>query len=68
MRKKRLTQKTDNDIKVNGKKRSNDSVKGPSRKILCARPFAHMRGHTAFLTFATAGNKLRPDPNASLTL
>ncbi|KAK1749250.1 tRNA (adenine(58)-N(1))-methyltransferase catalytic subunit TRMT61A [Skeletonema marinoi] len=59
--------KTDNDIKVNGKKRSNDSVKGPSRKILCARPFAHMRGHTAFLTFATAGNKLRPDPNASLT-
>ncbi len=55
------------EIKVSGKKRSNESAKGPSRKILCARPFATMRGHTAFLTFATAGNKLRPDPNASLT-
>ena len=33
------------------------------RKILCARPFATMRGHTAFLTFATAGNASHPDPN-----
>ncbi len=55
------------EIKVTGKKRNNESAKGPSRKILCARPFATMRGHTAFLTFATAGNKLRPDPNASLS-
>lgn len=41
--------------KANGKKRKGN-------KILCARPFAQMRGHTAFLTFATAGNALRPDP------
>jgi len=27
------------------------------RKILCARPFPTMKGHTAFLTFATVGNK-----------
>ncbi len=33
------------------------------RKVLCARPFASMRGHTAFLTFAFAGNKPHPDPN-----
>ena len=58
--------KATDDIKGNGKKRSNNSAaSGPSRKILCARPFAHMRGHTAFLTFATAGNKLQPDPNAA---
>jgi len=40
-----------------GKKRKTNS------KLLCARPFAQMRGHSAFLTFATAGNALRPDPN-----
>ncbi|KAL7438217.1 hypothetical protein ACHAXH_004487 [Discostella pseudostelligera] len=34
-----------------------------ANKMLCARPFPQMRGHTAFLTFATAGNALRPDPN-----
>jgi tRNA (adenine57-N1/adenine58-N1)-methyltransferase len=33
------------------------------KKVLVARPFASMRGHTAFLTFATAGNKLQPNPN-----
>jgi tRNA (adenine57-N1/adenine58-N1)-methyltransferase len=54
-----------NDEKSNNKKRSNDSSNvGPTKKILCARPFAHMRGHTAFLTFATASNTLRPDPNS----
>jgi tRNA (adenine57-N1/adenine58-N1)-methyltransferase len=26
------------------------------KRKICARPFAQMRGHTAFLTFATAGN------------
>lgn len=26
------------------------------RKLMCARPFASIRGHTAFLTFATNGN------------
>lgn len=33
------------------------------RKKLCARPFSSMRGHTAFLTFATAGLKIRPNPS-----
>jgi len=33
------------------------------RRLLCARPFSHMRGHSAFLTFASAGNKSHPDPN-----
>jgi tRNA (adenine57-N1/adenine58-N1)-methyltransferase len=32
------------------------------RRVLCARPFSSMRGHTAFLTFAFAGNKAHPDP------
>ena len=35
------------------------------KKVLVARPFGLMRGHTAFLTFATAGNKKQPDPNAT---
>lgn len=35
------------------------------KKMLVARPFGLMRGHTAFLTFATAGNKKQPDPNAN---
>jgi hypothetical protein len=33
------------------------------KKLLVARPFGMMRGHTAFLTFATAGNKKQPNPN-----
>lgn len=33
------------------------------KKLLVTRPFATMRGHTAFLTFCTAGNKPQPDPN-----
>ena len=33
------------------------------KKVLVARPFSKMRGHTAFITFATAGNKPQPDPN-----
>lgn len=37
------------------------------KKMLVARPFVNMRGHTAFLTFATAGNKLQPDPNKTAT-
>ena len=36
---------------------------GKRKKILVARPFVNMRGHTAFLTFATAGNLPQPDPN-----
>ena len=36
---------------------------GKRKKMLIARPFPTMRGHTAFLTFATAGNAPQPDPN-----
>jgi tRNA (adenine57-N1/adenine58-N1)-methyltransferase len=36
---------------------STTATAGPKRKkFLAARPFVSMRGHTAFLTFATAGN------------
>ena len=34
------------------------------KRKICARPFAQMRGHTAFLTFATAGN-YKPEPDTS---
>jgi tRNA (adenine57-N1/adenine58-N1)-methyltransferase catalytic subunit len=37
------------------------------KKVLVARPFVSMRGHTAFLTFATAGNKLQPHPEEDST-
>lgn len=37
-----------------------------AKKILVARPFGLMRGHTAFLTFATASNKKQPNPNETL--
>jgi len=33
------------------------------RKMLVARPFGTMKGHTAFLTFASAGNKKFPNTN-----
>lgn len=56
------------EIDANSKKRKKvgltSSVNASSNKLLCARPFPQMRGHTAFLTFATAGNSPRPDPNA----
>mmetsp|Transcript_21897 Transcript_21897/g.51908 ORF Transcript_21897/g.51908 Transcript_21897/m.51908 type:complete len:513 (-) Transcript_21897:497-2035(-) len=48
--------KTTTPVPVAGTKRK------PSKKKLVARPFVIMRGHTAFLTFATAGNALRPKP------
>jgi tRNA (adenine57-N1/adenine58-N1)-methyltransferase len=35
----------------------------PRKRVLVARPFVSMRGHTAFLTFATAGNKIQPYPS-----
>ena len=49
--------KSEDEMNVSRKKRKLNN------KLLCARPFAQMRGHTAFLTFATAGNAPRPDPN-----
>ena len=36
--------------------------KRKSKTKLVARPFVMMRGHTAFLTFATSGNMLRSKP------
>jgi len=35
---------------------------GKRKKFMVARPFGQMRGHTAFLTFATSGNLSQPDP------
>ena len=46
----------------NGKDEESTPQKGD--KHVVARPFVLMRGHTAFLTFATAGNEAHPDPNA----
>lgn len=40
-----------------------EDVPMETKKMLVARPFVTMRGHTAFLTFATAGLLSRPDPN-----
>lgn len=39
-----------------------EEVSSKKRKLFCARPFATIKGHTAFLTFAHAGNKLCQDP------
>jgi hypothetical protein len=36
------------------------------KKMLVARPFTVMRGHTAFLTFATAGILPQVNPNMEL--
>jgi tRNA A58 N-methylase Trm61 len=50
---------------INSSSASTAVEKVPTKKKkLCARPFPIMRGHTAFLTFATAGLKIRPDPSA----
>ena len=46
----------------NGKDEESTPQRGD--KHVVARPFVLMRGHTAFLTFATAGNEAQPDPNA----
>lgn len=47
------------DIESSGDNEPSENAK----QILCARPFPVMRGHSAFLTFATAGNTPQPDPN-----
>jgi tRNA (adenine57-N1/adenine58-N1)-methyltransferase len=41
----------------------NQATPSKKRKMFCARPFATIKGHTAFLTFAHAGNKAHPDPH-----
>ena len=52
------------EVKVESTQKDLNTNDGPSkkRKLLCARPFPNMRGHTAFLTFAHAGIKPHPDP------
>jgi tRNA (adenine57-N1/adenine58-N1)-methyltransferase len=54
------TDKVKESVENEGNKRPNKK-----RRVLCARPFASMRGHTAFLTFAFAGNTAYPDPTKS---
>ena len=49
-------------MKIENKDEECEPAPTKKRKLLCARPFGTMRGHTAFLTFATAGNKMWPDP------
>ena len=44
----------------------NGDAEKVTSKMLVARPFVMMRGHTAFLTFATAGNVAQPDPNTQV--
>lgn len=59
---------SDADADADGGESSPALQAGSKRKsILVARPFGLMRGHTAFLTFATAGNKKRPNPNDEST-
>lgn len=54
-----------NDTTAQTKKDSTPNADGKKRKktMLVARPFVMMRGHSAFLTFATAGLLPQPDPN-----
>lgn len=53
---------------VSGKPKDDEQEQGvPKKKLLAARPFSSMRGHTAFLTFATAGLIPQPDPLAKTT-
>ena len=58
---------SDNSIFAETKANSTlNQVTGSKRKSktkLVARPFVIMRGHTAFLTFATSGNTLNPKPS-----
>jgi len=46
----------------NSATKESSASKRKSKTKLVARPFVIMRGHTAFLTFATSGNTLRPKP------
>mmetsp|Transcript_19679 Transcript_19679/g.29440 ORF Transcript_19679/g.29440 Transcript_19679/m.29440 type:complete len:492 (-) Transcript_19679:1269-2744(-) len=58
--------KTESNERPNGSNNPQDEVEGnpcKKRKLVCARPFGTIKGHTAFLTFAHAGNKSHPDPN-----
>jgi tRNA (adenine57-N1/adenine58-N1)-methyltransferase len=59
----------DSNNNINNNDDDNDNITKDSRKrkrnrtIVVARPFVTMRGHTAFLTFATAGLVAQPNPN-----
>jgi hypothetical protein len=46
---------------------TNNNKPTSTKQMLCARPFNNMRGHTAFLTFATASYSPQPDPNEQET-
>mmetsp|Transcript_25940 Transcript_25940/g.29657 ORF Transcript_25940/g.29657 Transcript_25940/m.29657 type:complete len:522 (+) Transcript_25940:173-1738(+) len=53
---------TEPDIKEKGEKKNVKSLESKKRKLICGRPFPIIKGHTAFLTFAHAGNISYPDP------
>lgn len=55
--------KKETPLVASGASAGGSSTTPKRKKVLVARPFGFMRGHTAFLTFATAGNKRQLDPN-----
>ena len=73
---KKVSEGESNDAKPkNGNKRKSPPLESSSEretllkktKLNCARPFATIKGHTAFLTFAHAGNKLHQNPLANIS-
>lgn len=62
-----VLQKPEGEIIVETENQANKHQPGAKKRKLCARPFSQMRGHTAFLTFATAGRSTsgKPDTNSA---
>ena len=54
---------SDKESSEGNSKHDQQNMSKKRKRMLCARPFGTMRGHSAFLTFATAGIKRHPDPN-----
>lgn len=63
VQKESITSKHDPKVEDTMKTSSESRMRTNGRTMLVARPFVTMRGHTAFLTFATAGLSLQPNPN-----
>lgn len=57
------TEQRNDNVTAQDEKTSPQAEHRNSKSMLVARPFTTMRGHTAFLTFATSGLVSQPDPN-----
>ncbi|KAL3797091.1 hypothetical protein HJC23_000429 [Cyclotella cryptica] len=57
--------KEDSEVNSDIENAENKLQPGAKKRKLCARPFSQMRGHTAFLTFATAGGSMPRIPDKS---